>query len=394
MQLVNPSSFYTASNTGINKKHNIQNNYVNLIPLKSDIFFNGMKKTYDMDKAKTEGDIPKDANIFITSPKTKVKFPIGFNANEIIQTTKGMSWLDRQFSGDDSNKINLQDAEIGYVHGLPSEKKNIGCLELDNTNVDQVENIPKVTLNNNSHVNYINDVGTVIARDSSAGIVSAKSLYVPSPGSKFEEVNVYSLNCPPDVTKDSNTYTEITNVNATGGVGIDQVRVTGDLTTPQLTMTNSFANNVKASYCTEFKNSEVKNMTLANVKKLDGCKADKLNLSGVDTAVIFDNRTQIKELNIQNGTAKLFITKEKEWDKPLNNYIKKINVSTNKYLGGIPLVKIQGGINVEEINFVDTPGIVEFTKGEKYCPNVKINNGTAKYGVPTEVPVDDNDFED
>ncbi len=68
--------------------------------------------------------------------------------------------------------------------------------------------------------------------------------------------------------------------------------------------------------------------------------------------------------------------------------------STNKYLGGIPLVKIQGGINVEEINFTDTHGIVEFTKGEKYCPNVKINNGTAKYGVSTEVPVDDNDFED
>lgn len=402
MNLINNVNFSTINNSKLNRSNNVVSNNIKLKSLNQDVFFKGDSKTYEMKKARSPRDIPSDATIFISGAKDRVKYPRGFKADEIRQTMDGMSWLERKLQDDEVNILNLEDATVGKVRGMGSKFR--GCINVQTSKIDQLENFPTIEIIDNSDVNYIDNVERMKASDSRIGditnlkgiaemnhcdIDTAKgfNLHIANE-SKVKDVKTKIFSCIQD--EDQNGYNKVGSVEAEWAASIHDCKA-DSINAHELAMKNSFVKNLYADYCMEFDNNVIENMTLANVNHLKNCKAKNLAITCICPAVEFVNKTQIDELNLPHpgsAGAKIFINSEKEWGKDPNNYIHKINVSGDK-----PVLKIQGGIGIQEINFEKEGGIVQFTQKEDKCPRVKITNGTAIYGVPIEHYEFDETFE-
>src|SRR5574344_1861666 len=170
MNLINNVNFSTINNSKLNSSNNVVTNNVKLSSINNDVFFKGDNKTYELKKARTPRDIPSDAKIFVSGAKDRVKYPKGFKANEIRQTMDGMRWIERTLQDDDANILNLEDATIGKVKGIGSKFR--GCINVQNSKIDQLENFPNIEITDNSDINSINNVERLKAYDSKLGDIT------------------------------------------------------------------------------------------------------------------------------------------------------------------------------------------------------------------------------
>lgn len=387
---------------GVKYSNNITNNALN--HSKGDVFFRAMNKAFIMSKAKTVKDIPNDANIFIFSCKNKLNFPEGRSAKECILTEKGFGFWKRFFGGNEANTVNLKRNNVGYIHGEATDSGVIcGNLNISACKVDQIENISNVLVANRSNVGFVNQVDELAVKNSKVTNVNdVKRLTVEGtsrvdnvsvynvslvPGTKVKKLSSENLLCSADPNS-PNKYTEIDEADIQNGAEIYQSKIK-KIKTKELIIKDSVVDNLNVEGCLEFDNSVVKNFEIYDIKKLSDCKATNILLKGYDPEICMYGKTQIDNFDIKGSNVKLFVFPKKEWDKPVDNYIKKVKVLSEYAETETPKVRIQGDINIGSVEFEKNPGIVEMTIPEPENPHKRINviNGYIRYNCPVqEVP--------
>lgn len=398
-------------NVNYSKNYNITNHYINNSLLhktapQNDLFFKGLSKPYNLSKAKKQEDIPDDANIFLFNCKNTVNLPEGRSAKECILSDKGFGFWSKFFNGEDGNKMLLKKNDVEYAHGdLTDDNRTCGIIEVDNSNVNQIDNVTNVRLKNNANVNFIDKVDEIDAFDSTMGDVSIKGAIhlngntksdklkaftvVAYPGDKIGKVESTFLACKENLNK-SNTFSEVDDAYAESGADITQGKIK-KLKTKDLIFNNSLGGEIDAAYGIEFNNSAVDHLKLNCVKKMTGCKIKKFDLNNTSNELKFYDKVQIDELNLNNDESTFFIFPKQEWGEKTNNYIKTINIKTMPpYENPRPKLKIQGDIDIEKVVFHNSPGRLELTRAEDPDRKIKVINGYVKYNVPPD-PVPDCD---
>ncbi len=397
---------YNINNSKVST-NNIRRAFIpNLNNQKQDIYFKGLSKPYNMSKAKKQEDIPEDANIFLFNCKSTVNLPEGRSAKECILTDKGFGFWARFFGSDDANKMLLKNNDVEYAHGdLTGEKKTCGVIEVDNSNVNQIENVTMVRLKNNANVNFIDNVDEIDAFDSTMGDVKIKGAIHLNGNTKSDKLKAYTVvTYPGDIVNNSesnflackedinqpDTYSQVNNANASIAADITQAKI-GTLKTGDLIFNNSQGNHVEANYGVEFNNSVVDYLKIGTVKRMSGCKIKKFDLINTGNDIKFYDKVQIDELNLSNDEAKLFIIPKPSWGEKSNNYIKTLNIKNDyKCPSPRPRIKIQGPINIDKVVFYNNFGVLEVTQKENHEKPIYVVNGIVKYNVPTE-PIPDCD---
>jgi len=371
--------------------------------LKKDVFFKGINKSFVMENAKSSKDVPEDANIFIFSRKSKLGLPEGREAKECILTEKGFSFLKKFFKSEDDNTLKLKNNKVDYVHGDFNDGACVcGVVDADNSEINQIENIAIVNLKNGTDVKLIDNVEELTVSDSKvdtanvkwviklngnseANKLKAHNLSV-QPGNKVGEINSMFFTCKEDMNN-PDKYAEIQTVLAEEGAEVSQSKI-NSLKTKQLMLKDSKINNLYAEDCMRFENSVIDNFETYNVREMRGAKINKMYLKGVEPVLSLHDKTQIENLTIKDSVAQIFVYPKKDWDKPVDNYIKKIKIESDFYdtPDQTPRLKIQGNIDVDEVVFAKKPGMVEMTKKENPSKHIKVINGYIKYNVPMQQP--------
>ncbi|MGN1152579.1 MAG: hypothetical protein ACI4S3_00985 [Candidatus Gastranaerophilaceae bacterium] len=372
---------------------------VNLSQRNNDVFFGALNKKFVMSKAKSVKDIHSDANIFIFSCKNKVNLPEGRYAKECILTEKGFGFWKKFFGGNEANTVNLKCNTVGYVHGEATDMdKTCGILNANNCKISQIDNISNVRLTNHSNIGFVNQVDELNVQNSKVMSVNdVKLLNIEgnsqvdnisvnnistAPGTKIKKVSSENLLCKADPNS-PDKYTEIGEADIQNGAEIYQSKIK-NLKTKELIIKDSLVDNLQAEGCLEFDNSVVKNLDIYDIKKISNCKASNILLKGYDPEICLHGKTQIDNFNIKGSNVKFFVFPKKEWDKPVDNYIKKINILSEYAESEKPRVKIQGDIDIDTIEFVKDSGIVEMTIPEIPEKRINVINGFIKYGSPLE----------
>ena len=380
-------------------------------PLKNDVFFkaSNLSKPYNLTKAKSQKDIPDDANIFLFTPKSSVYLPEGRSAKECILSDKGFGFWTKFFGGEEANTMRLKRNDVDYAHGdLIDERRVSGVIEVDDSKVNQIENVTMVKLKNNADVRFIDKVDELDAFDSNMGEVTVSGsihlngntssdklrayTVVAYPGDKIGDVKSNLLACKSDVNL-PNRFTEIGNAVATEGAEVSQTKIK-KLKTKDLMFNNSLGGDVEAVSALEFNNSVVDHLKLSCVKKMSGCKIKKFDFTNVGNELKLYDKIQIDELNLDNEESKLFVFPKTEWGNKSDSYIKNINIKTDVSCPNPrPKLKIQGDINIERVMFHNSPGVLELTRPKDPERPIKVINGIVTYNVPSEpVPeIDDLD---
>lgn len=375
--------------------------------LKKDMFFNGINKVFTLSKAKSENDIPKDANIFIFDYKTKLKIPPEQNIKECILSDKNIGfWKSLSLSEDDLS-IKLKDNNVEYAHGDVSNprKPTYGIIELDNSYVKQIAGVTKVRLKNNSKADYIDNVDGVHVFDSKVGTIKTmghvligKGGYVENstanfgtyiyPEAKANKVTGDLIICYGD-DEHTDLYSEINELTTDGDANINQSKIK-DLNAGDLTLKNSVADHAKANYALEFSNNVIDHLELGDVVKMSDTKVRRFDLKNCTKGLCLEGKIQIDELNIYDDDVKLFFYPKSEWGKKNDNYIKRINVAANNpklQYSDKPVLRLQGDMNIGTVVFENGTGKVEVV-GPKAGKLQRVINGFAKYNMPKIKPPD------
>ncbi len=391
-------------------KNNLhKGNIKQTLPLKQDTFFSGLNKPYNMSKAKSSKDIPEDANIFLFNCDNKLSIPPDREIKECILTDKGFGFWKRLADGEDGNIMKLKNNNIEYAHGdLTENHRTFGVIEVDNSNVKQIEGVTMLRLKNNSRVGYINQIDEMDAFDSTIGDATVKNAIhlngncsannlkaftvIAYPGDKIDKISSNMLGCKSDENK-PNEYVIVNEANVEEGTELSQVKI-NKLKTKDLMMNNAVAKDIDAAYGLQIENAAVDHLKLARVVNLTNCKLKTFDLLDAASGVKFNNKIQIDEFNIYDDVAKLFFFPKDEWGNKTNNYIKKINVTEQEgCIYGDPKLKIQGDIDIGTIEFKYRPGVLELTRN--YDPNkhIEVINGSVKYNAPKDKPPEEDDIE-
>lgn len=383
--------------------------------IKNDVFFKGLNKVCTLSKVKSLKNIPKDANIFIFDCNNKLSIPSNQQIKECIITDKNLGFWKRMTVGEDANVMKLKDNTVEYAHGdITDKKRTCGIIDANNSKIKQVENVDKVNLNNNSEINYIDNVGYINAKDSKIGTAKAEHVIelngnceadsldanytvVITPGDRVNKASGIWVACKSDINT-PDKYSIVHEINAAEGAELSQTKVTGKAKTKDLMMDNAIANEVEADYALSFNNSVVDNLKLANVNKMTDSKINKFDLYFANNGVRFENKVQINELKIHDDNSKLFFFPKTEWGEKTDNYIKKIiigkdNENDSFLFNDKPTLKIQGDINIDTIIFKEGTGKVEVVGPQKTEKPINVINGYVKYNAPKEVAPTNEDFD-
>lgn len=383
--------------------------------IKNDVFFKGLNKVCTLSKVKSLKNIPKDANIFIFDCNNKLSIPSNQQIKECIITDKNLGFWKRMTVGEDANVMKLKDNTVEYAHGdITDKKRTCGIIDANNSKIKQVENVDKVNLNNNSEINYIDNVGYINAKDSKIGTAKAEHVIelngnceadsldanytvVITPGDRVNKASGIWVACKSDINI-PDKYSIVHEINAAEGAELSQTKVTGKAKTKDLMMDNAIANEVEADYALSFNNSVVDNLKLANVNKMTDSKINKFDLYFANNGVRFENKVQINELKIHDDNSKLFFFPKTEWGEKTDNYIKKIiigkdNENDSFLFNDKPTLKIQGDINIDTIIFKEGTGKVEVVGPQKTEKPINVINGYVKYNAPKEIAPTNEDFD-
>ena len=372
-------------------------------PVKQDVFFTSLNKPFKLAKAKSEKDIPDDANIFLFTSDAKVKLPEGRNAKECILSDKGFGFWTRFFGGEEANNMILKSNHVDYAHGdLTLNRTTRGQIEVDNADVNQIESVSMVILKNNANVKFINNVDNIDAYDSTMGDVKINDAIHLNGNTSSDFIKAYTIVAyPGDYIKNSDSnllackenknkpgvYTVVDNAKAAMGAECTQANV-GKLKAHDLIFKDSIGNDIQADCGLEFSNSVVNHLKLGTIKKMSDCKIKRFDLENTATDLKMYGKIQIDKLNLRNDEGTLFIfPKTTEFGEKIDNYIKEINI-VNDYPcpNPRPKLKIQGPIDIDKVVFCNNFRMLEVTRPEDPKKPIKIINGIIKYDAP-ESPV-------
>lgn len=388
--------------SNINRNHSISGvSYTK--PIKQDVFFTALNKPYKLAKAKSEKDIPDDANIFLFTSDAKVKLPPGRDAKECILSDKGFGFWTRFFGGEEANGMVLKSNHVDYAHGdLTLNRRTKGLIEVDNAEVNQLENVTMVILKNNANVKFIDKVDNIDAFDSTMGNVNIEDAIHLNGNCKLDSIKAYTVIAyPGDYIKNSDTnliackenknkpgvYTIVDNAKAAIGAEFTQAKV-GKLKANDLIFNDSIGDDIEANCSLEFSNSVVNHLKLGAVKKMSDCKIKRFDLDNAATDLKMFGKIQIDQMNLRNDEGTIFIfPKTTELGEKVDNYIKELNI-VNDYPcpNPRPRIKIQGPIDIEKIEFKNNAGVIDITRPEDPNKPIKIINGYLNYDAP-ESPV-------
>lgn len=400
------------STAGVNRLKAVNNRVctANTIPMKNDVFFCGLNKPFNLSDVKKSEDIPKDANIFLFNCNNKLSIPEDQDIKECIITDKGFNFWRQLLSSDDTNTMRLKNNTVEYAHGdLTSRSRTRGVIELDNSNVRQIEGVTMVRLKNNSKADFIDKVNDIDAFDSKigeakienaihmngnceAGSLSAYTV-ISYPGDKIGKIKTNLLGCKGDSNK-PDSYNVVDEVVADEAAEITQTRI-NKIKTKNLVLNNTIAKEVDANSCMFFNNGVVDHFKVAAVDKMTDSKINRFDLTNARQGVKFYDNVQIEELNLYDDVAQLFFFPKTQWGNKTNNYINKITVQKEEgCIFGNPKLRIQGDVDVGMVEFRDGTGLVELTRPENPEKPIRVINGYIKYDVPKIEPPKFEDADD